>query len=688
MVEPITLSCISTGFAFINSAVKFSELALKLCAVGSENGVFVRLILRVRNDLEEVERLINTPSVKKKLISTPGKLPYIKGVIFSTKSALNEIGRWVERVRTDKEGHGSISFQSRLRWVFDEHDKLTTRSLELSTNHQSLSSVLAYLMPLENVDVPQSPRDASPPNYHDATCLDEILPMTSRQRRKIQYRGSQLDLTSTSCLSPETKLRQTKSTFSLAQTYQESTPFPNLNSQGSFHNSSHQYDPSGYDDESSTGTSVSLSSLSRRRLSTLSTVSSMSTLASTDTYTNTVSTINQESSLDIPWRDSNLSGTNCSKNSPRIQSLGSNHFQPQDSLSDKSPSELECKISPLSTLSSVDAELPSDPNDLSSFQQSERFPATAVNILPKSCQKQLTGTNTFGPVDAYEMFSELARNPNLPNPSATPELQTKFPPTIDITQSISGLSLQQQETFVELPVSKESSPLRSHIYHPRAEWCSSSFADLPIEKISTNLSSRTATRIPTLTYHSLQMEVVNNPPLLPLPLSLPAPRIHQLPNPSPAPSQSLNHHSTYQPTNFPNQAQNQSQPQLSYPTQPQPISQLPQESYYQIYRPSPQSQNQDPVPSIRLQNSHNLPPYPSSNAINISPYTPFPEPTDFQQNREAIQRNTHGMPVSPSTVPATPTLPDHGTDARTQLSRSATLAESRRRNRRALLELF
>ncbi|KAH6676307.1 hypothetical protein B0J14DRAFT_352007 [Halenospora varia] len=179
MVEPVT------AFAFLNSAVKFSEYAVKLSNVGSENGVFVRLILRVRKDLEEVERLICTPSVKKRLVNTPGKLPYIKDVIFSTKSALNDIGRWVDRVRADKEGYGSISFENRVRWVFNDHDKLTNRTLELSTNHRSLSSVLQYLMPLERPESPTIPENASPPTYDDTTALDEIL-LSPRQLREIR----------------------------------------------------------------------------------------------------------------------------------------------------------------------------------------------------------------------------------------------------------------------------------------------------------------------------------------------------------------------------------------------------------------------------------------------------------------------------------------------------------------------
>jgi hypothetical protein len=48
---------------------------MKLYGVGSENGLFVRAIQRVRLDMEETDRLIHVPSVRAKLISTPGELP-------------------------------------------------------------------------------------------------------------------------------------------------------------------------------------------------------------------------------------------------------------------------------------------------------------------------------------------------------------------------------------------------------------------------------------------------------------------------------------------------------------------------------------------------------------------------------------------------------------------------------------
>ena len=176
MGDPISTAAV---FAFLNSAIKFSEYAVKLYSVDSENGVFVRMIQRVRLDLEEAERLLCCPSVKAKLIAIPGKLPWIKGVILSTKVALNEIGRWVERVRADKQGYGSVSWENRIRWVFNDNEKLVNRKMELGASHQALSTVLAYLAPLEQAATPLT---ADPPEYQDATFLDDLL--SPRQRRR------------------------------------------------------------------------------------------------------------------------------------------------------------------------------------------------------------------------------------------------------------------------------------------------------------------------------------------------------------------------------------------------------------------------------------------------------------------------------------------------------------------------
>lgn len=176
MGDPFSVGAI---FAFLNSAVKFSECAIKLYGVETENGVFVRMIQQVRIDLEETERLLHVPSVRAKVLSTPGKLPWIKGTILGAKTAINEIGRWVERVRAEKEGYGSVSLENRIRWVFHDNEKLLNRRLELGTSHQSLSNVLQYLVGLEGSE---TQANAAPPLYEHVTFLDDIL--SPRQRRR------------------------------------------------------------------------------------------------------------------------------------------------------------------------------------------------------------------------------------------------------------------------------------------------------------------------------------------------------------------------------------------------------------------------------------------------------------------------------------------------------------------------
>ncbi|KAJ4365464.1 hypothetical protein N0V95_000399 [Ascochyta clinopodiicola] len=166
MVDPFSAGM----FASIGSALKFADVAVRIAEVGSENAVFVRAIQVVRSDLEEVERLLSAQTVQLRLATTPGKLPWVKTAINNTKCALNNIGKWVERARVEQESTGSIRFETRVRWVFNDHEKLVNRQAELSTCHQQLSNVLGYLMRLE--DMPANPM---PVEYGSAAYFDEIL---------------------------------------------------------------------------------------------------------------------------------------------------------------------------------------------------------------------------------------------------------------------------------------------------------------------------------------------------------------------------------------------------------------------------------------------------------------------------------------------------------------------------------
>jgi hypothetical protein len=173
-MEPFSASAI---FAGINSAFRFAEYAVRIAEVGTENEVFVRTIQVVRNDLEEVQRLLSVASVQKRLTGIPAKLAWIKTAIHSTRTALFEIGRWVERARVDQQAIGTVRFETRVRWVFNDHEKLLNRQTELSACHQQLSSILTFLTPLEEI-LPST----DPPSFEEITYFDDVI--RPRQRRK------------------------------------------------------------------------------------------------------------------------------------------------------------------------------------------------------------------------------------------------------------------------------------------------------------------------------------------------------------------------------------------------------------------------------------------------------------------------------------------------------------------------
>jgi hypothetical protein len=175
--------------SFINSAFELSENEVRFCEGDSENAAFIRMIKSVRHDLAETERLLEVESVKARLISTPGKLPYIRGVIINTQTALKEIGRLVERERVNCDKTTNVP---RVRWIFNDDGKLVSQRSEISTCHQALSTVLAFLTPLEKLSTVDQ---AKPPDYHDATFFDDFI--SPWQRRKLQreaIRSSSLDI--------------------------------------------------------------------------------------------------------------------------------------------------------------------------------------------------------------------------------------------------------------------------------------------------------------------------------------------------------------------------------------------------------------------------------------------------------------------------------------------------------------
>ncbi len=169
----------SARFGSIKSAFKFSELAARVAEVGSEHDVFVRMIRMVRGDLKEIDRLLNIPSVQRKLSSTPDKLPWITATIHSTRCCLDDIGKWAERTGTNQETSRSARLEIRVRTVFSDHEKLANRKIELSMCHQQLLIVLNYLIPMEIAPVTIEP--------YGNICFEDIVPPTRRTRRSSVY---------------------------------------------------------------------------------------------------------------------------------------------------------------------------------------------------------------------------------------------------------------------------------------------------------------------------------------------------------------------------------------------------------------------------------------------------------------------------------------------------------------------
>lgn len=160
----------------IHTAFKFADIAVRIAEVGTENEVFVRTIHIVREDLTEVERLLSDDSIGLRLAGIHGRLSWVRGAIDSANVALNDIGKWVERARVDQESTGSVRFETRVRWIFNDREKLLNRKSELHACHQQLSTVLTYLLRIE--DVAPTP---VPPAYSDTILFNDILP--PRQRR-------------------------------------------------------------------------------------------------------------------------------------------------------------------------------------------------------------------------------------------------------------------------------------------------------------------------------------------------------------------------------------------------------------------------------------------------------------------------------------------------------------------------
>lgn len=220
-------------FSAINTVIKACELVYKIAEVSGESAVFVRSILRVRDDLQETERLLYCPSVKAHLASVPEKEEWIKKIILDAKESLNEIGIYIERARADKERDGTVSLATRWAWVMSDHDKLKNRREGMNTCHTSLGNVLTYLVPLETrAPLAQSmgvstADDLPPPSYDDTEVFLNPRMLRKQRNRPQSEQYKFMEATTNDKKSTETitdyKTTATNTTFSQTPTTNTAT---------------------------------------------------------------------------------------------------------------------------------------------------------------------------------------------------------------------------------------------------------------------------------------------------------------------------------------------------------------------------------------------------------------------------------------------------------------------------------
>jgi hypothetical protein len=112
--------------------------------------------------------------VRTKLAQTPERLPWIRSSIENTTSALEEIGKWVDRGFVAQQPN-VLDQAQKLRHILNDRERLADRKSELMACHQQLSNVLSFLNRLEDL-----PTGKELPTYQDTTYFDDIV---SRHRR-------------------------------------------------------------------------------------------------------------------------------------------------------------------------------------------------------------------------------------------------------------------------------------------------------------------------------------------------------------------------------------------------------------------------------------------------------------------------------------------------------------------------
>jgi hypothetical protein len=156
--EILTLGAAAGALGGAYKLAEFITKAKRMRDVGPSNAVYVRIIGRVRADLDEVRRLLSVREVHDALESNPDKSKWVYGCMRDVRGALENITPHTERVAGDIEDGRRVGIRHKVHWLLSEREKLENREKELSIAHASLTEVLGYLTGLEPVEEPEKPQ--------------------------------------------------------------------------------------------------------------------------------------------------------------------------------------------------------------------------------------------------------------------------------------------------------------------------------------------------------------------------------------------------------------------------------------------------------------------------------------------------------------------------------------------------
>ncbi|KIW01593.1 uncharacterized protein PV09_07065 [Verruconis gallopava] len=161
---------VGSVFSGINAAFIFADFISKLNDVPEEARRFSTLIHRVRLDYYEALRLISHESVRSRFTKEPKSREYVYGTIKAVKSALADIGHFVERIRVqDESGKGTVTLSRKLEWLWKYRSKVDSSEKVLDTSHKSMLSAIHRMEIWITMDQSAAfSSSLSPPTYHEA----------------------------------------------------------------------------------------------------------------------------------------------------------------------------------------------------------------------------------------------------------------------------------------------------------------------------------------------------------------------------------------------------------------------------------------------------------------------------------------------------------------------------------------